>query len=108
MSQRPLLRLLGVSLLTVVCLTPTAFTQEAPDAQTQSLVRRLQEGDRRDRLAAAEGLKARGAAAKAAVPALAAALKDPDDDLRKTAAEALGRMGPEAKSAVPALTGALG
>ncbi len=85
-------------------LLQTAFAQEGADAQTQSLVRRLREGDERSRRAAAEEIKALGAAA---VPALALALRDPDDGLRKAAAEALGRMGPEARSAVPALTEAL-
>src|SRR5215216_5874730 len=100
MSQRQALRLIGVSLVITICLAQAAFTQESADAQTQALIRRLQEGDQQGRRAAAEEIKLRGAAAKAAVPALAAALKDPDDGLRKTAAEALGRMGPEAGSAV--------
>jgi HEAT repeat protein len=73
MSLRPALRLVGVSLLTALCFT-TALTQEGADAQTQALVRRLQEGDRQARLTALEEMKGRGVAAKAAVPALAAAL----------------------------------
>src|SRR5215210_6100213 len=108
MRPRPLLLLIGVSLLAAFYFADAAFTQGGSDVQTQALVRRLQEGDRADRLAAAEEIKGRGAKAVAAVPALAAALRDADDEVRKTVAEALGRMGPEAESAVPALIAALG
>ena len=48
-----------------------------------------------------------GSAAKAAVPALAAALKDSNAAVRKHAAEALEKIGPAAKGAVPALAEAV-
>ena len=61
-----MLRVLTMSLLAAFCLTQAAYAQDGVDEQVRALVRRLQEGDRRERLAAAEGIKERGAAAKAA------------------------------------------
>jgi HEAT repeat protein len=55
------------------------------------------------RVAAAEALRKMGAAAKAAVPALADALRDRERDVQLAAAEALAKMGAEAQQAVPAL-----
>jgi len=53
MLQRPVLRLFGLGLLAACCFTHAAYAQEGADAQTQALVRRLQEGARRSRLSAA-------------------------------------------------------
>ncbi len=100
MVPRLVLRLIGVALIVALCLNSAAFAQGG-DAQTQALVRRLQEGDRRDRLAAAEEIKGRG------VAALTEALKDRDRFVRVSAAKALGNIGGEAGEAVAALVGLL-
>jgi len=57
MPPRRVLRLLGVSLLAAFCLAHAALAQGRADAQTQALVRRLRDGDKRERLAAAEEIK---------------------------------------------------
>jgi len=71
--------------------------------EVRELIRRLREKDESEAVAAARNLARRGAEARAAVPALAAALANRSKAVRTAAAEALGALGPAAKSVVPAL-----
>lgn len=73
------------------------------DAEVRELIHRLQGKDNVDAIVAARSLGKRGAGAKAAVPALAAALAAPDKWLREAAAEALGAIGPDSRNVLPAL-----
>jgi HEAT repeat protein len=81
----------------------------ATDEKVDELVRQLSAPDPDTRKNAAQQLGAMGAAAKAAVPALARIVEDSQIDYftRMEAARALGQIGPAARDAIPALTSAL-
>jgi HEAT repeat protein len=129
-------RLLAGLLLLVVASGPSAEPPRPKDTVAQ-LVPKLSDKEPFIHLAAARDLGDLGVAARAAIPALAAAMRDgspnlrtaagkalaqigsaavpelsktlqePDARLRHTAARALSRIGPPARDAVPALTLAL-
>jgi HEAT repeat protein len=67
----------------------------------------LADADPKVQAQGAYGLSLKGAEARAAVPALAAALRGKEPLVRQYAARALGRVGPGTPEAVPALTEAL-
>jgi HEAT repeat protein len=93
------------ALAVAAALAAPLHAQEQEDVA--SLIEKLAHPNAGQRGLAAMTLGERGAAAKPAVPALAAALADGNLNVRYWAAHALGEIGPAAKDAVPALIGAL-
>ncbi len=77
------------------------------DAQIGGLLDQMKSPNAAVRARAAMSLRELGGAAKAAVPALAAALADRNLNVRYWSASALRGLGPDARQAVPALVGAL-
>src|SRR5262245_55917685 len=97
------MRRLLVAGLGLVLLGLVQPASPAPPDETAALLKALKNENRQVRLRAVRDLGNRGAAARAAVPALAELLREPDRDLPGQAAKALARIGP----AVPELIQAL-
>src|SRR4051794_1172291 len=96
----------GCLILAVGCmLGPVSLCGAAPEDGTAValLAQQLKHRDAAMRLKAAQAIRARGVAAKGAIPALTTALADEDRLVREIAALALSNFGPEARTALPAL-----
>lgn|SRR6266550_2532613 len=96
--------------LLVICLAiaMASWAHSLSDSDVSDQIERLKSHDPKVRLEAAEALRRRGPAARAAIPSLMQVLSaDPDRGVRATAARTLGEMWPAATEAIPVLIQAL-